>query len=353
MIPASRWHALRLPGFRALWTDGEAVVGARGYRLCRLDREGREEPLGSVPAPLSRRLLTRVRVTRLGLRLGIHNAWPLRDGSIVTIVSKAIWKLELATGRRRLVERIRHGNKPGFNGLVVCPDGRVFYGEYSLNPGRDLALGVYRSEAAADSFRQVYEFPAGSVRHIHFIQWDPFAACLWMGTGDRNEESRLLTSTDGGSTWESVGEGTQLWRAVGVVFTPEAVYWGTDAGSDAGDTPNVVVRWDRRARRADTIQPLQGPCHGITKLAEGTILLATGVEGGQNEHDRQSHLWRLSDGEFREIAAWKKDFWPAVVQFGVVRFPHGLEESQKPCLVLLGLKGQGEATWIPEWPLHE
>ena len=173
-----------------------------------------------------------------------------------------------------------------------------------------------------------------------------------MGTGDRDAECRMLTSVDGGLTWQPVGEDSQSWRAIGAAFTPEAVYWGMDAGFDAGDTPNHIMRWDRRTREAEAIQEIQGPCYGIAKLADGTILLATGVEGGQNERDRQSHLWCGSDRDFREIAAWDKDIWPAVVQIGTVYFPHGLDNSRKPCLVLLGLKGQGETTWMPEWPCH-
>ena len=346
-------RARRVRGFRALWTDGGIILGARGYDLYRLSPDGEEERLGSAPTPSWRRLGARVRVIRHALRLGIHNAWPLRDGSILTVINRAIWKLEPRTGRRRLVERIRHGNKPGFNGLLVCPDERVFYSEYSLNLDRSRPSGVYYSNDNGESFCRVHEFSPGIVKHIHFVQWDPFAECLWLGTGDTNEESRLLTSVDDGQTWEPIGEGSQLWRTVGVVFTPEAVYWGTDAGLDAGDTRNHIVRWDRQTRRAETVQETQGPCHGITRLADGTILLATGVEGGQNEHDRQSHLWCAFDGHFREIAAWDKDIWPAVVQIGTVHFPHGLEKSYKPCLVLLGLKGQGEATWLPEWPPHE
>jgi hypothetical protein len=55
-----------------------------------------------------------------------------------------------------------------------------------------------------------------------------------LGTGDADPECRLLRSTDRGESWETVGSGSQLWRAVGITFRPDAVFWGTDAGSDAG-----------------------------------------------------------------------------------------------------------------------
>lgn len=346
-------HGRQFPGFRALWTDGKSLLGARGYDLYRLTPELREERLGRVPAPLWKRLAARIRILRHGLRLGIHNAWELRDGTILAIISRAIWKLDTATGVFRHVESIRNGNKPGFNGLLVCPDGRIFYSEYSLNLDRTRPSGVYFSNDNGESFRQTYEFLPGDIKHTHFIQWDPFAECLWMGTGDANEESRLLTCVNDGETWEVIGAGSQLWRTIGLVFTPEAVYWGTDAGLDAGKTPNHIVRWDRQARRAETLQEIQGPCHGITQMVDGSILLSTGVERGQNELDGQSHLWWGTGGNFHEIAAWDKDIWPVVVQIGSVHFPHGMERCSKPCLVLQGIKGHGQVTWLPDWPLPQ
>ena len=215
---------------------------------------------------------------------------------------------------------------------------------------RDQAIGVYSTDAG-ESFQQIVNFRRAVCIHP-FHQWDPFAKCLWMGTGDRDAECRMLTSVDGGLTWQPVGEDSQSWRAIGAAFTPEAVYWGMDAGFDAGDTPNHIMRWDRRTREAEAIQEIQGPCYGIAKLADGTILLATGVEGGQNERDRQSHLWCGSDRDFREIAAWDKDIWPAVVQIGTVYFPHGLDNSRKPCLVLLGSEGPGRDHVDAGWPCH-
>lgn len=335
---ARRWR-----GFHALYADGDALVGARGYRLQRLAADGTECTLGSIPAAGWQRLAARLRLLRHGLRLGVLNAWPLADGQILVVTKRTLHKLDPRAGGTRLVRRIRHGNKPGFNGVLVTPAAAVFYAEYSLNPERRLPSGVFRSDDHGETFRAVHEFPAGDVRHIHFIQWDPCGSCLWLGTGDRDAESRILTSHDGGSSWQVVGCGSQQWRAIGLVFTPDAVYWGTDAGLDAGTTPNALMRWDRRTRQVAALHALQGPTHGIARLADGTILLATGVEGGRNEVDRRSHLWALDGSGAREVASWRKDMWPAVVQIGCVHFPHGL--GNRIAMTLVGLRGNGETLW--------
>jgi hypothetical protein len=49
-------------------------------------------------------------------------------------------------------------------------------------------------------------------------------------------------STDGGMKWDCVGRGEQIWRAIGVAFTEEAIFWGTDSGYDSGQTRNFIVR---------------------------------------------------------------------------------------------------------------
>jgi len=74
MIPATQWRARRLRGFRAFWTDGQSILGAGGYKLYRLNPEGGEEHLGTVPTTFGRRIGAWVRVIRDALRLGIHNA---------------------------------------------------------------------------------------------------------------------------------------------------------------------------------------------------------------------------------------------------------------------------------------
>ncbi len=74
------------------------------------------------------------------------------------------------------------------------------------------------------------------------------------------------------------------------------------------------------------------------------LLVATGVEGGINEKDDHAHLWASSDGRhWEEIATWRKDRLPFVLQFGVVHFAHNLERSSVVHLTTRGLVGAGES----------
>ncbi|MPM53820.1 hypothetical protein SDC9_100589 [bioreactor metagenome] len=166
-----------------------------------------------------------------------------------------------------------------------------------------------------------------------------------MGTGDKDYECKLMRSFDKGEKWEVVGEGSQLWRAINVSFTEKALYWGTDAGSvpDA----NYIIKMDRMTNEIERVQELQGPCHGNAILQDGTIYVSTGIEGGENEKDRFAHLWKSGKiGSFKEIMKMEKDLFPHIVQYGVIRFPIGLDGSERIIYTTFALKENSETVFV-------
>ncbi len=333
----------RFPNQRVMWADSQRALVVRGYRAWWQESSGRRSPAGVLRLAWPWHLLAHLRVVRHGLRLGFHNLWPTPDGGLVGVAKKRLVRLEPGERHFRVTGRLRFGNKPCFRGFCVTPSGEVYYGEYCLNPGRSHPIGFYRSQDGGRTYEQRYEFPAGQVRHIHFVQWDPWEECIWMGTGDADRECWIFRSRDGGRTWDHIGGGSQLWRSLGVAFTRDSVYWGTDAGLDSGQTRNHIVRWRRSARQAVSVQEVQGPCHGNLGHADGTVIVSTGVERGANEKDRFAHLWASRDGgRWEEIGRWRKDPWPGVVQFGVVHFAPGGQGKPLFWFTCRGLQGGGE-----------
>jgi hypothetical protein len=314
-------------------------------RLYRRDAQGAFHNIAT-PGSLSEMLISLHRLPRQLLRLGIHHAWPLKNQGTLAVIKKRAITLD-SSGRQVSLYSIRRGNKPGHKGVCTTPDGTVFLAEYALNNDRSMPISLYRSLDNANSFHEIKEFPAGDIRHLHFVQYDPFSGWLWLGSGDTDKESRIYTSRDSGESWELIGEGSQKWRAICVSFTEDAVYWGTDAGSDAGTHPNWILRWDRKQASAEVVQELQGPCHGSASLCDGFLLVSTGVEGGVNEKDRNAHLWASKDGmHWEEVFSRTKDSLPFILQFGVMRFPPGLEAGNEIAFTCMGLKGEGEVTYF-------
>jgi len=106
---------------------------------------------------------------------------------------------------------------------------------------------------------------------------------------------------------------------------------------------------DRQTRELSKIQEVQGPCHGNAVLAEGTVFVSTGIEGGPNEKDNCAHLWQVTpDGRVQEVYKMKKDIFPLIVQYGVIRFPMGVESCHTVVFTTYALHNGPEQVWTLE-----
>jgi len=329
---------------KALYVDGDTIWVAKGLSFWGINKEGKRITQKYKVGGSVDRLIAAFRFSRQLSRVGIHHLLPLKNGGYLVTLKRKTLTLDNAGNIINTFTGYR-GNKPGHRGVCITPDGTVFFGEYTVNINNDNPTSLYRSTDNGMSFQNILTFAKDEVRHIHFIQWDKYENFIWMGTGDKDYECKLMRSTDNGDTWEMVGGGSQLWRAVGVSFTEGALYWGTDAGSVSD--PNYIIKMDRKTRQIEKIQEVQGPCHGNAVLADGTVYVSTGVEGGENEKDSYAHIWRSDKTDsFNEIMKLKKDIFPHIVQYGVVRFPLGLDNSNKIIYTTYALVDSPEHVYI-------
>ncbi len=339
---------LELSDAQVHWVRDDAALGHRGFRLLEVDRAtGAVNKLGRLPSTMPERVAGMVGAVYRLLRLGAHNLCRLSSGTILVVMTGRVYRSADGGRTFELVHRLRIGRKPARGGFGAVSGDVVYYGEYTADSSRTQPILLCRSEDDGHTFREVFRFEPGEVRHVHFIQEDPYGSGLWVGTGDIGDECRILLSQDGCRSFEVVGRGSQQWRAVSVVFREDAVIWGTDAGNDVGCEPNFIYRYDRAACKAQVVQEVQGPVHGSCQMPDGTILISTGVEGGENERDDHAHLWASRDGRaWQEIAQWRKDRWPFKVQYGVAHFAHGQESCETLFINLRGLTGHGLSCWM-------
>ncbi|HID54379.1 MAG TPA: hypothetical protein EYP41_20370 [Anaerolineae bacterium] len=305
------------------WISADDWYASRGYKLWRSSDQGKtwvgvadlqhKWAQGAARLPLA---------AQIG-RLGIHNFLGLTTDVSLCIADGVVWRsVDRGMTFAPLFSEF-HGRRPLRHGFCLDGDGRVYLGEYWVNEARE-AVRLWRSEDNGASWQVVHEWPAGAIRHIHFVQFDRVSQLLWVGTGDYDAECAIAYSADGGITFQTIGQGSQLWRAVSLLFMPEALFWGTDAGIDAGDQENYLVRWDRATQSLRKIQTIDGPAYYSTQLADGTLALGTAVEGGRNEKDGRVHLYWSKDGNvWQNISLWKK--WPLPERFGhaILTFPQG------------------------------
>jgi BNR/Asp-box repeat. len=333
---------------RSLYVTPDKIWVAQGMTFFAIDYDGKQVSRKYTVGSLKDRLLSWNRLIRQLLRVGLHHLLPLGNGSILVTAKR---KTYIVSPKGDIINVFSgyQGNKPGHQGVCVTPDGTVFFAEYLLNTNRDHKVNLYRSTDNGMNFQIVKTWAEGDIRHLHFVKWDEYENCLWLGSGDYGEnghENRLYKSTDNGDTWELVGQYGQDWRAIGVCFTKDALLWGTDAGS----CPDTVhfVRMDRNTWNLEIEADLEGPCHGCASYKDGRAFFSTGVEGGENERDNYARLKEYSEGKIVDLWKLKKDIWPLVLQYGVMRFPLGTEQCTKVVFTTMGLEGHGEYVMIED-----
>ncbi len=331
---------------KALYTTPFKVWIARGMQFFAIDYNGNKVSKTYAVGSSIEKLAGKFRLSRQALRVGLHHLLPLKNGNILVTAKKRMYIIS-PEGKIVNIFRGYRGNKPGHQGVCMIPDGTVFFGEYLMNMDRKSEINLYRSTDNGISFHCVKIFPSGDIRHIHFIKWDKYENCLWMGTGDYgedNHECRLYKSKDNGDNWVLVGQGSQDWRAIGVCFTPDHLVWGTDAGSTSDI--NHLIRMCRKTQQLEIICELESPTHGCASYKNGRSFFSTGVEGGENEKDNYARLKELKDVMPETVYELKKDIWPLIIQYGVMRFPLGTEECEKVVFTALGLEHHGEVVMI-------
>ncbi len=213
---------------------------------------------------------------RLRARFGYQELvelWPLTDERLVVFAGGDVHVVDLETGAIERTHRLRYFGRGKGRGLMAfgltgAPDGAIYFGEYTTEPGAH-PVGVWKSSDEGRTWQQAFEFAAGNVRHIHTVQVDPFDRAIWVGTGDRDEECYVGVSHDGASTFTWVAQGTQQARTCGFVFFPDAVLWGMDTGAEA----NRLVRLQRAGATIDAHTQLPGATLYHRKLDAGRALL--------------------------------------------------------------------------------
>lgn len=323
---------------RALYAEENRIWVAKGMRFYAIDYNGKPVTPKYSVGSMKQKLLSCNRLSGQLLREGIHHLVPLKNGDVFLTTKRKSYTVG-KDGRIKSVFTGYIGNKPGHQGVCVTPDGTVFFGEYSVNLDHKNETKLYRSTDNAMSFQPILTFPK-NVRHIHFIKFDMYEKCLWLGTGDADAECFLMRSTDNGDTWEKIGSGSQDWRAIGVCFREDALIWGTDAGSVPDQ--NHIIRMDRKTRQIEVIADAEGPCHGCAGYKNGRVFISTGVEGGENEQDRYARLKEIQNNKVVDLLKAKKDIIPLILQYGVMRFPLGTENTDKVVFTMMGLSRGGE-----------
>lgn len=232
------------------------------------------------------------------------------DGTICTFCAGSLWqKRESDRHFKKTGTMPNFGRKVGrgvmTHGLMAAGNGVFYFGEYFNNPDR-IGVAIYEYNENARQWIKVYMFSPGQIRHIHSLQSDPYTGILWVCTGDENDEPMIGWSDDGFKSIYPIGQGSQIWRACQLVFTEEAIYWGTDTGSEE---LSGMYRWDKQKKELERLNKTEGALFYSTRLADGTIVMSTDREKFPNEKDNRTRLYLLDQsGKITNIICGSWDY---------------------------------------------
>ncbi len=351
----------RLPGVLAWARTGRRLWCSAGYQIVTYDLyTGCLTPAVRLPSRTRLLELELLAPARRFLRRGVRSYLQLDESSFIAFCDDNSYYWPGSGGSPQLLGRVHRGHGPLVQGCCLDASGACFYGDYWGNPERE-DVRVWHWRPGETTWQEYFRFPAGSVRHIHAVQHDPFSGTVWVATGDRDQESIIgclspATSRRSQAKLTVIASGSQQTRAVSLVFTPEYVYWGSDGGRDSDVTSNCLYRWSRTRNRIECLSSVGGPVYYSTPDSNGGLYFATAVEGSRSESDRWARVWALGGPDHkpqaasrkpREIGRWEKDRFPTRLGYGTLWFPHGAAFDDKLCVAGQGLKG-GPATWILE-----
>ena len=310
----------RFPGRRALTWHHATLYASERYALWRwISSEDRWEFVARYQPDWTRRLSSS---TRLGSRLcrdGFHSLGILPDGGLVAILPKAI--AICATGQTdfKTVWRIRRGTRP--LALAVLPDGAMYWGEYFDNKDRD-EVHVYGSRDGGRSWKVVYTFPPGRIRHIHSITYDPHGNHLWMCTGDYGDESHIMRVSLDWKTVESVVGPSQQTRTVRPMPTENGLYFATDSELEQ----NHIYRLSSSGA-LEELSPTSGPSLWSCRVGPA-LFFSTNVEPSRVNLSRWVTIQGSRDRKtWTRLVEWRKDRWhPFLFQYGNIILPMGAND---------------------------
>jgi len=302
----------RFARMRALAWSGDWVYASRGYTVLRTavaeviewERVAEYRPAAWRAVTSSSLLASRF------FRDGFHALAVLPSGHLIGAVPRAIVRLSPGEMEFRVSHRLVRGLRPLH--IAATPSGHVYWGEYFDNPRRE-EVHVYVSVDRGAHWEVGYTFPSGAIRHVHNIVYDEWENCLWVLTGDRGRECRIIRASCDFKTVEVVLAGDQQTRCAALVPTCDAVYFSSDTPFEV----NHVYRLDRRSGRVRAVAELSGSSiYGC--LAGDAVFFSTMVEPSAVNSCCDVELYGSRDGvTWRGVQHWKKDRWPmGLFQYG-------------------------------------
>lgn len=296
----------------------------------------------ALPISSVKRTIGSIRLFSRALRLEPRCGVFVNDHVALVSYHGAIFRVNCGTGEITEEHSFRSEmNNPlcftKIEGVTGFTDG-IYYGEYFLNH-EGAEVNIHRRNLDG-SWQVVYTFPAGSIYHIHGLVPCPQKDCVYILTGDKDEESGIYEAKNDFSEVKVIVSGKQAYRACVALHIENGLLYTTDTPLEQ----NYLYQLDFDTKDITAVMPIAGPCIYGQAISEDEMIFSTSVEPdsritglkyqftyklGLGVKDRVSHVyyvkWVDGKAEAKEIFSGKKDIIPmGAGQFGTIMFPNGV-----------------------------
>jgi hypothetical protein len=274
------------------------------------------------------------------------------NGNIVCVFKGGIYLLRSGEKEGHCVHPILKGSRPV--SLASKPGGLIVWGEYHSNRERG-EIAIFGSADSGESWRPVYCFPPGSIRHVHGITYDEYDDCFWICTGDHDGEEQLLKADANFENVELILQGGQENRFYSMVATPDYII----AANDSPNADNRVRRLHKGSGEIADLVTIDNSSFYSCVLGRW-YFCSTNAEKPERGLPKTfktpndfsaSHVWMIDigSGQGRRVFSFPVDIWyklnafpmipNGLFQYSRIFFPEGKNLSEK--LVCYGTGTQG------------
>src|SRR5699024_2171395 len=138
------------------------------------------------------------------------------------------------------------------------------------------------------------------IRHIHGIYQDPYTERVWITSGDNDDEAALYRTDVKFDHLEKVLFGSQQTRAIRLLFTPQYIYFGSDAPNEL----NYIYRMHRETKKVDQLMQVGSSVFHGCKVGDW-LFFSTAVEPSEINTTKYSEIWASPNG----------DDWKCILRF--------------------------------------
>lgn len=210
------------------------------------------------------------------------------------------------------------------NSIGKVDDQTFIFGEYG-QPSKN-GKYIYKTTDGGRSWKAVFHFPKGSIRHIHNCLWDPYLKKIWVFTGDEDHESKVIAFTLDFKFKKIFSNQSQIFRATGAFIDKNFLYWVTDTPNQ----PAVLVKFNKKSGKYTLGANFSGPAYYYCHTLDRRYYISTAVEPGKSLKNNNAYIYESKNLEdWFPVASFKHDGLNfSLFRYATIMFPMGKFSSE-------------------------